>query len=69
MSSAWDDGYKAALNQLKARVQADNPKPTLGIKKVLNHIQDLLGRCANCGGWIYNDGSCYTCEQARGQLK
>ena len=58
----YDAGYTAALLQLRARIVADNPKQDTKIKKVLNHIQDLLGRCEVCGGWTYSDKSCLNCE-------
>jgi hypothetical protein len=69
MNSEWQSGYTAALMQLEARIQADHKKPPAAVKAVLNHIQDLLGRCTSCGGWVYGDGSCITCEQAKQQPK
>jgi len=61
----YDAGYTAALLQLRQRVVAENPKQDTKIKKVLDHIQDLLGRCENCGGWVYAlDNSCLACEKA-----
>jgi len=68
-SSEWDAGYSAALMQLRERIAADHKKPAAPIKGVLEHIQDLLGRCKNCGGWVYGDGSCLTCalSQANGK--
>jgi hypothetical protein len=60
----YDAGYTAALLQLRNRITVDNPKQDSRIKRVLDHIQDLLGRCDNCGGWVYAlDKSCLTCEQ------
>ena len=66
-NSEWDAGYTAALMELRARVTADHKKPPAPIKAVLDHIQDLLGRCGKCGGWVYGDGSCLTCEMAKAQ--
>lgn len=51
--------------ELRARVTADHKKPSAPIKAVLEHIQDLLGRCTNCGGWVYGDGSCLACEMLK----
>lgn len=27
----------------------------------------VIRRCGNCGGWLYSDGSCLTCEMASKQ--
>ena len=64
-NSDWDAGYSAALMELRARITADHKKPPAPIKGVLEHIQDLLGRCSNCGGWVYGDGSCLPCEMLK----
>jgi hypothetical protein len=66
----YDAGYTAALLQLRNRITQDNPKQDAKIKKVLDHIQDLLGRCENCGSWVYAlDNSCLTCEKAEKVVK
>jgi hypothetical protein len=62
--SNYEAGFTAALLQLRSRITRDNPKQDSRIKRVLDHIQDLLGRCDKCGGWVYLlDNSCLTCEQ------
>lgn len=58
---SYDAGYVAALLQLRARITKENPKPTLGIQKVLKHIQDMLYRCPKCGGWCFEGALCNTC--------
>lgn len=55
-------GYVTALTQLAAKLRQDATIKGPALTKALEHIQDLLHRCAGCGGWLFSDGSCITCE-------
>lgn len=66
----YDAGYTAALLQLRNRITVENPKQDSRIKRVLDHIQDMLGRCDTCGSWVYAlDKSCLTCEMVEKRVK
>ena len=58
----FEQGYVAALMQLQNSLRQNKVIPDNQLQKVITHIQDLLGRCGNCGSWLYSDGSCLTCE-------
>jgi hypothetical protein len=65
MRSEYDSGYTSALTQLQNKLRQDADIKGVMLERVLQHIQDLLHRCAGCGGWLFNDGSCLTCEQLK----
>ena len=67
MASEFDSGYTQALTQLQNNLRLDKTISTSSLDKVLKHIQDLIQRCQGCGGWLYSDGSCLTCEQLKNQ--
>lgn len=65
MASEYDSGYTSALTQLQNKLRQDADIKGVMLERVLQHIQDLLHRCAGCGGWLFSDGSCMTCEQLK----
>jgi hypothetical protein len=68
MASEFDSGYTQALTQLQNNLRLDKTISTSSLDKVLKHIQDLIQRCQGCGGWLYSDGSCLTCEQMKVEI-
>jgi hypothetical protein len=68
MPSEYDSGYTSALTQLQIKLRKDDDVKGVILERVLEHIQDLLHRCAGCGGWLFNDGSCLTCEQLKVEI-
>jgi len=67
MASEYDSGYTSALTQLQNKLRQDDTIKGVTLDKVLQHIQDLIKRCSGCGGWLFSDGSCLTCEQLQSQ--
>ena len=65
MANEYDSGYTSALTQLQNKLRQDADIKGVMLERVLQHIQDLLHRCKGCGGWLFNDGSCLTCEQLK----
>ena len=65
MPNEYDSGYTSALTQLQNKLRQDEAIKGVMLERVLQHIQDLLHRCKGCGGWLFNDGSCLTCEQLK----
>jgi hypothetical protein len=61
----YEAGYVAALMQLQNKIRLENPNPTQPFKTILQHIQDLIANCPNCGSKVFGDGSCLTCEQSK----
>jgi len=62
MASEYDSGYTSALTQLQNKLRQDVGIKGVMLDRVLQHIQDLIKRCSGCGGWLFSDGSCLTCE-------
>ena len=60
----FEAGYVAALMQLQDSLRQTKAITPKALDVVLTHIQDLIKRCAGCGGWLFSDGSCLACEQA-----
>ena len=67
MANEFDSGYTSALTQLQNNLRQDKTITASNLDKVLKHIQDLIQRCQGCGGWLFSDGSCLTCEQLKAQ--
>jgi len=65
MTNEFDAGYTSALTQLQNRLRQDETIKGVMLDRVLTHIQDLITRCSGCGGWLFSDGSCLTCEQLK----
>jgi len=65
MASEYDSGYTSALTQLQNKLRQDAGIKGVMLDRVLQHIQDLIKRCPGCGGWLFSDGSCLTCEQLK----
>lgn len=61
----YEAGYVAALLQLQNKLRQENPNPKTELKKVLQHIQDLIATCDKCGSKLFGDGSCLTCEMTK----
>jgi hypothetical protein len=68
MVSEYDSGYTSALTQLQNNLRLDKSIGQTTLDKVLKHIQDLIQRCGGCGGWLFSDGSCLTCEQMKVEI-
>ena len=68
MPNEYDSGYTSALTQLQNKLRQDADIKGIMLDRVLQHIQDLLHRCKGCGGWLFNDGSCLTCEQLKVEM-
>ena len=68
MASEYDSGYTSALTQLQNNLRQDKSITASNLDKVLKHIQDLIQRCQGCGGWLFSDGSCLTCEQMKVEI-
>lgn len=64
----FERGYANALMQLQNSLRQDKTIPDSALQKVLKHIQDLLARCGGCGGWLFSDGSCLTCETKKQEI-
>ena len=67
MRSEYESGYTTALLQLQNNLRQDATIKPTELQKVLFHIQDMIKRCPGCGGWLFSDGSCLTCEQLKAQ--
>ena len=61
-SGDFEQGYLNALLQLQNSLRQNKVIPENQLQKVIEHIQDLIRRCQECGSWLYSDGSCLTCE-------
>jgi hypothetical protein len=64
-NNEFEQGYTNALMELQNNLRLDKAIPTSALDKVLKHIQDLIRRCNDCGGWLFSDGSCLTCERSK----
>ena len=60
----FEAGYTAALMQLQDSLRQSKQLTAKALDTVITHIQDLIRRCSGCGGWLFSDGSCLTCERA-----
>lgn len=61
----FEAGYTAALMQLQDSLRQSRQITPKALDVVIKHIQDLIKRCSGCGGWLFSDGSCLTCERAK----
>lgn len=63
----FEQGYVNALMHLQDSLRQSKAITPKALDVVLQHIQDLIKRCSSCGGWLFSDGSCLTCERARNE--
>jgi len=64
----FEAGYTAALMQLQDSLRQSRQITPKALDVVIQHIQDLIKRCSGCGGWLFSDGSCLTCERAKNNV-